>query len=181
MLAAALLALTGCSGGGSASSGFVAGKDGVDTVAAGHRSAAPALSGKTVDGATVSLADFAGKVVVVNVWGSWCPPCRAEAPGFEKVHARYAGQGVKFLGINTRDASVSQAKSFEKHFGITYPSLYDPYGKQILKFAKGTLNPQNIPSTVVVDQHGDVAARSLSPLSEDALAAMVEDVVSAGS
>ncbi|MER7179078.1 TlpA disulfide reductase family protein [Streptomyces hyaluromycini] len=181
MAATAALTLSACGNGGTSGGGgntnFVTGKDGIDTVAEGHRTAAPDLSGKTIDGRTLDVADYKGKVVVINVWGSWCSPCRAEAPYFASVSKEYAGKGVQFVGINTRDTSTGSAVAFEKQNGIDYPSLYDPTGKLMLRFKKGTLNPQAIPSTLVLDRQGKVAARSLAALSEENLLKMLKPVV----
>ncbi|PWI17373.1 redoxin domain-containing protein [Streptomyces sp. Act143] len=179
--AAAALTLSACSSGGVSGGGgdtnFVTGNNGVDTVAEGKRSAAPVLSGESIDGKKLSTADYKGKVLVVNVWGSWCSPCRAEAKNLEAVYQDVKDQGVEFVGLNTRDASTTLAKSFEKEFGITYPSIYDPTGKQMLRFKKGTLNPQLIPSTLVIDRDGKIAARALQALSEDTLRGMIKPVL----
>jgi thiol-disulfide isomerase/thioredoxin len=180
-VAAAALLVSACSSGGTSGGGgdtnFVTGSDGISTVAKGERDAAPELSGETLEGEQLDVADFKGKVVVLNVWGSWCNPCRAEAKYFAKVSEEYADQGVQFVGINTRDTSTGAALAFEKDFGITYPSLYDPTGKLMLRFKKGTLNPQAIPSTLILDRDGKIAARTLSPLSEERLLKMLEPVV----
>ncbi|MFB8247959.1 TlpA family protein disulfide reductase [Streptomyces sp. NPDC001046] len=180
-LAATALLVTACGSGGTSGGGgntnFVTGTDGIATVARGERTQAPELSGKTIAGKTLDVADYQGKVVVLNVWGSWCNPCRAEAKYFAKVSKAYSGKGVQFVGINTRDTSTGAALAFEKDWGITYPSLYDPTGKLLLRFKKGTLNPQAIPSTLVLDRDGKVAARSLSALSEERLLKMLEPVV----
>ncbi|MEW2162866.1 TlpA disulfide reductase family protein [Streptomyces sp. NPDC007084] len=179
--AVAALLLTACGSGGTkggaGGSGFVAGKDGISTVAKADRVAIPDLSGPTVDGKHLDVADFKGKVVVLNVWGSWCPPCRAEAPNFVKVAKETASQGVQFVGINTRDPGTAKARAFEKDKGVTYPSLYDPTGKLMLRFEKGTLNPQTIPSTLVIDRDGKIAARTLQALSADKLHEMLDPVV----
>jgi peroxiredoxin len=179
--AVAALVLAACSSGGtsggSGNTNFVSGKDGIATVAKGSRAAAPDLSGKTVDGKQLDVADYKGKVVVLNVWGSWCPPCRAEAPNFVKVAKDTSAQGVQFVGINTRDSSTSPAKAFEKEQGITYPSLYDPTGRLMLRFKKGTLNPQLIPSTLIIDRDGKVAARSMQALSEEKLREMLDPIL----
>ncbi|MEV7448552.1 TlpA family protein disulfide reductase [Streptomyces nigra] len=179
--AVAALALSACSSGGTSGGGgdtnFVAGGNGVDTVKRGERAEAPELSGATIDGKQLTTADYKGKVLVVNVWGSWCPPCRAEAKNFQTVYTDLKDQGVQFVGINTRDTSTTPAKAFEKEFGVTYPSLYDPTGKQMLRFGKGTLNPQAIPSTLVIDRDGNIAARALTPLGEDTLRDMIEPVL----
>ncbi|MEU3945850.1 TlpA disulfide reductase family protein [Streptomyces sp. NPDC029526] len=179
--AVAALLVSACGSGGTSGGGgdtnFVAGSDGVATVPEGKRTTAPELSGETLDGEQLDVADYRGKVVVLNVWGSWCNPCRAEAKHFAKVSRDYADQGVQFVGINTRDTSVGNARAFEKDFDVPYPSLYDPTGKLLLRFEKGTLNPQAIPSTLILDRKGGIAARTLSPLSEERLLKMLEPVV----
>lgn len=167
---------SGTSGGGG-DTNFVMGEDGIATVEKGERTAAPDLSGKTVDGGQLAVSSFKGKVVVLNVWGSWCAPCRAEAPSFEKVYTDLKGKGVQFVGINTRDNERDNAVRFEEQQGVTYPSLYDPTGKLMLRFEKGTLNPQAIPSTLVIDREGKVAARSLAALSEERLRSMIDPVL----
>jgi thiol-disulfide isomerase/thioredoxin len=179
--AVATLLMSACSSGGTSGGGgdtnFVMGKDGISTAKQGERAAAPDLSGKTVNGGQLDVASFKGKVVVLNVWGSWCAPCRAEAPNFEKVYQDLKAKGVQFVGINTRDTSVQNAVAFEKQQGITYQSLYDPTGKLMLRFKRGTLNPQAVPSTLVLDREGRIAARSLAALSEDKLRKMIAPVL----
>ncbi|MGW5367605.1 TlpA family protein disulfide reductase [Streptomyces sp. NPDC004009] len=179
--AVAALTLSACGNGGTSGGGgntnFVTGNNGIDTAAQGKRSAAPDLSGKTLDGKNLDIADYKGKVVVVNVWGSWCGPCREEAQYFSKVSKAYEGKGVQFVGINTRDTSTTPALAFEREHGIGYPSLYDPTGKLMLRFKKGTLNPQLIPSTLVIDKDGKVAARALEALDDTALLKMLKPVL----
>ncbi|MFF9088973.1 TlpA family protein disulfide reductase [Streptomyces sp. NPDC014991] len=179
--AVAALTVSACGKGGISGGGgdtnFVTGHDGIDTVPAGKRAAVPDLSGKTVDGKSLDVDDYRGKVVVLNVWGSWCGPCREEGKYFAKVSKQYEGKGVQFVGINTRDASTIPALAFEKARGITYPSLYDPTGRLMLRFKKGTLNPQLVPSTLIIDRHGRIAARALEALDDTTLLKMVEPVL----
>ncbi|RSS79540.1 TlpA disulfide reductase family protein [Streptomyces sp. WAC06614] len=183
---AGALTLTACgdSGSGSKSAkssggGYVTGAGGISTVARAERVEAPKLDGETVDGGTLDTTTLKGKVVVLNVWGSWCPPCRAEAPYFAKVSKELAdaGKDVAFVGINTRDNSKQSATSFEQNFGITYPSLYDPDGKLMLRFPKGTLNAQSIPSTIVLDKQGRIAARTLVAVNEEQLRKMIDPLL----
>ncbi|RKE19685.1 TlpA disulfide reductase family protein [Streptomyces sp. TLI_171] len=179
--AAIALALAGCSSSGSASSeggvGFVTGKGGIATAAVGERVDAPDITGTALDGnGSLKLSDYRGKVVVLNIWGSWCSPCRAEAKGLQATSEKYAGQ-VQFLGINTRDTDPANAVAFEKNFGVTYPSIYDPDGAQILKFPKGSLNPQSIPTTIVIDKDGKLAARAMRAMSAEDLDKMLEPVL----
>ncbi|MEU9303910.1 TlpA disulfide reductase family protein [Streptomyces sp. NPDC048269] len=182
---AGVMTLTSCGGsddgGKSTGSGgnYVTGPSGISRVAQGKRDEAPKLDGETVDGGTLDTTTLKGKVVVLNVWGSWCPPCRAEAPGFAKVSKELAdaGKDVAFVGMNTRDTSKQSAASFEQDFGITYPSLFDPVGKLMLRFPKGTLNPNAIPSTIILDKEGRVAARTLSAVSEEELRSMIDPIL----
>ncbi|MET7766329.1 TlpA disulfide reductase family protein [Streptomyces sp. NPDC005355] len=177
----AALSLTACgaggTSGGSADTKFVQGKGGVDTAPKGNRQDAPGLSGKTLEGKPLDVADYKGKIVVLNVWGSWCAPCRAEAPNLAKVAKDTKAKGVQFIGINTRDSNRAPALRFEKDFGVGYPSLYDPIGKLMLRFPKGSLNPQAIPSTIVLDRDGKIAARALAPLSEESLRKMLDPLI----
>ncbi|MET9835814.1 TlpA disulfide reductase family protein [Streptomyces sp. NPDC006385] len=176
----AALAAVGCSQGGAQddSSGSAAPRQ-LLTIAAADRKPAPDVRGETLTGEQLALADYRGKIVVVNVWGSWCNPCRAEAPHLQKVHQDTEDQGVAFLGINTRDSTRRNALAFEKDYGITYPSLWDPDGRQLLKF-KGTISPSAIPSTVVIDRDGRIAARALKALSEAELRELLAPVLKEG-
>ncbi|SED80790.1 Thiol-disulfide isomerase or thioredoxin [Streptomyces sp. 3213] len=180
-VAVAALVLSACSSGGtsggSGNTNFITGSDGIATVKKGDRQAAPDLSGKTIDGKTLDTADYKGKVLVVNVWGSWCSPCRAEADNLVQVAKATADKGVQFVGLNTRDTSTEPAVAFEKKYAVPYPSLYDPTGKLMLRFKKGTLNPQAIPSTIVIDRDGKIAARALQALSEEKLREMLDPVI----
>ncbi|MFD4033948.1 TlpA family protein disulfide reductase [Streptomyces sp. NPDC058637] len=179
---AGALTLSACGGDGSKAGGggntnFVTGGGGISTVAKADRTDAPGLDGTTLDGKALDVTDYKGKVVVLNFWGSWCGPCRAEAKHFQKVSQETADQGVQFVGVNTRDPQKSLAINFEEDFGVTYPSLYDPTGKLLLRFPKGTLNPQAIPSTVVVDRDGKLAARSLAALDATKLREMIDPLI----
>jgi len=178
---ACLLALAGCSNdvGSSGNQGYVAGKGIITTVKAADRKQPGEVSGRTLDGEKVSLTDFRGKVVVVNVWGSWCGPCRAEAPMLAQASRDLAGKGVVFLGIDSRDPSKDAAKAFVRRFDVPYASLYDQQGGTLLAF-RGTLTPNSVPSTVVVDPQGRVAGSVLGNLSRATLDGLVEDARSGG-
>ncbi|MFB6712343.1 MULTISPECIES: TlpA family protein disulfide reductase [unclassified Streptomyces] len=176
------LTLTACGGddnkaGGGGNTNFVTGSGGISTVAKGDRKAAPKLDGETLEGKQLDVADYKGKVVVLNMWGSWCGPCRLEAQYFARVAKETKDKDVQFVGINTRDAQKGPAQSFEKDYGVPYPSLYDPTGKLMLRFPKGTLRPQAIPSTVVLDRDGRIAARSLTALDSDKLHKMIDPLI----
>ena len=151
-----LLLLTGCSSGGLSSANqnaFVSG-DGVAVyVKPADRKPAPIISGATLNSGTTTLAS--GKVTVLNVWASWCSPCRAEAPLLSDFSTRYQSQGVQFAGILTRD-NPSSALEFVKRFKINYPIFTDD---SVLAKFRNSLVPNAIPTTLIIDAHGYVAAR----------------------
>lgn len=174
---ACLALVAGCSNeiGSSGDQGYVAGRGIITSLAVADREKPGDVSGQTIDGADISLDDYAGQVVVVNVWGSWCAPCRAEAPMLADAARDLAKQDVAFLGIDSRDPSESAARAFVRRFGIPYPSIYDQQGRTLLAF-RGTLTPNSIPSTVVIDREGRVAASVLGEISRTTLYDLVEEV-----
>jgi len=168
------LALAGCGASSADQSGtsFVAGDGSIVLLDPAERRPAPDISGATLEGGTWSLADARGEVVVLNVWASWCAPCRAEAPVLQSLWEEFQGQGVEFVGLDTRDA-VAPATAFVERYGITYPNIIDTSGEIQLLFGD-TLPPQAIPSTLLVDQQGRVAGRVLGKVSEAGLRALVD-------
>ena len=182
LLVAAALVLAACSGVGTRGStgGYVSADGQITTVDPGDRKKAPVLEGKDLDGKDFSTADHAGKVMVVNVWGSWCPPCRAEAPLLQETAEEYADQGVQFLGLNVRDDTAA-ARAFDERIGAAYPSIVDVANRQQLGFAD-SLPSQAIPTTCVIDAEGRVAARIVDPqLRASTLTAVIDDVLASGS
>jgi thiol-disulfide isomerase/thioredoxin len=156
-------------------SGFVAGDGTLTVLPPEQRVAAPDLVGQTLDGDTFRLSDHAGDVVVLNVWASWCAPCRAEAPVLAKAATEFADSGVQFVGLDTRDSDTS-ARSFADRFAVDYPNVIDGDGRLQLLFAD-SLPPQAIPSTVVIDRQGRVAARALGKVSDSTLRGMLEPLI----
>lgn len=154
--------------------GYVGVRGNLTQIAPADRVLLPAVSGTGLDGEPLSTEDFRGKVLVVNVWGSWCAPCRAEAPALQRA-SEATRDRAQFLGITTRDNDPAQARAFVRAFGIGYPSIYDPDGKALLVFA-GTLPPSAIPSTLIIDEQGRLAARVLGEISELTLVTMVDEV-----
>ena len=148
---------------------------GVTVYAAGDRDPAPALAGRTLDDTAFDLDDLTGKIVVINVWGSWCGPCRAETPDLVRVANATATSGVRFVGIDTRD-SLAGARAFVKNYDVPYPSVFDPAGKALLPFAS-VIPSAAIPSSVVVDRRGDVAARVIGAVDESTLQALLDDLL----
>ena len=157
---ACALALTGCSGTSATAEDPASpqletldtGDDGL--IAVEDRQPAPELSGTTLDGEPLAVADLRGEVVVLNFWASWCAPCRAEAPTLNEVAARTADQGVRFVGVNVKDEK-GPAQAFERTQEVAYPSLHDQPGRLLLQFRK--VVPQTPPTTLVLDREGRIA------------------------
>lgn len=127
---------------------------------------------------TLDVASLRGKVVLINIWGSWCAPCRKEAPDLQAAWDKVKDLGtIQFLGLNTRDDAAGAAEAFERRWGITYPSLRDPDGSLQLVFRK-TLPPRAIPSTIVLDEQGRVAARIIGVGTEATFRGLVEEISS---
>ncbi len=161
--------------GSSGDAGFVSGKGVITRLAVEDRKQPGEVAGETLEGEPVSLADFEGKTVVVNIWGSWCAPCRSEAPDLVAASEELADDGVEFLGINSRDLDRAAAQAFQRRFEVPYPSIYDQKGQTLLAF-RGTLSPNAIPSTVVIDDQGRVAASVIGETTRSTLVGLVEDV-----
>lgn len=106
---------------------------------------------------TVGVDDFPGKVVVINVWGQWCGPCRSEISELQKVYDETRADGVAFLGIDVRDPDPQAPRDFIKDRRITYPSIYDPAMRTMIAFG-GRYPTSVIPATMVLDRQHRVAA-----------------------
>jgi thiol-disulfide isomerase/thioredoxin len=164
------LALSSCGGGGSsmAEESFVSGNGSVSYIKPSDRIAAPALSGMTLSGKNYTYN--VGQVAVVNVWASWCAPCRAEAPTLAALSEKYTD--VAFMGILTRDNPVN-AEAFARRFALPYPTLIDD--AVLIGFRK-SLPANAIPSTVLIDKRGNVAARVSGEVTYSSLAELIEKV-----
>ncbi len=169
------LALSGCTAGqavqngpGSGDTNYVGGAVGMTDFKAGHRPEAPPVSGTTLTGKRLSLSGYRGQVVVLNFWASWCSPCRAEAPVLGQLSRTYQSKGIQFVGVNIKDPGQANGAAYERSFGITYPSLYDPAGQVLLAF-RDTVPPAAIPSTLVIDRTGRIAARVIGAVGYSSL------------
>lgn len=134
------------------------------------------FSGRLLDGGTFASSDLDGAVSVVNVWGSWCGPCRIEAPALRDVANAFEDEGVRFLGLNVRDNDAA-ALAFEKSFEIPYSSLRSKDSPAASLAFAGQLSTTAVPMTVVLDREGRIAARVVGQVSEPTLRGLVEDVL----
>jgi thiol-disulfide isomerase/thioredoxin len=182
LAAAAAAALAGCSGGAIAAStpasngqSFVAGSPGTTVFRAGTGPRAPAVAGPVVGGGHLSLAAYRGHVIVLNFWGSWCTPCREEAPSLAALARRFHSAGVRFVGIDIRDSPAS-AEAFTSDFRISYPSLNDP-GDSIALAFRDTVPPAGIPTTLVISRQGRIAARVIGAATYPGLAGLIQRAV----
>jgi DsbE subfamily thiol:disulfide oxidoreductase len=171
--AVALAALTGCSASESAagdSTRFVSVKPGYSEVPLSKRQPAPNLSGSTLTNVSLSLSQYRGKVVVVNFWGSWCAPCRAESAALEQV-AKATATTTRFVGVDERDTKPN-ALSFVRGHGVSYPSVFDDDGSLAAAWPAAA----GPPYTFIVDRHGRIAARFLGGVTPDELQTAVVKV-----
>lgn len=143
---------------------------------AGHRPAAPDFTATTLTGAPLKFSSYRGKVVVLNFWGSWCAPCRGEAPTLAVLSEKYAKDGVSFLGDDVGDTPTN-ALSFTQSEGITYPSINDP-GYQVAQDFGNAVLINDTPTTLVIDRTGHIAGVIYGATTYSELDTMIHDVVS---
>ncbi|MGI8946661.1 MAG: TlpA family protein disulfide reductase [Ornithinimicrobium sp.] len=180
---ATLLAVAGCSDNtveaqaqAGQEKGYISGDGAVQVVTPEQREQSLELDGTTLEGDPWSAQDQRGEVLVVNVWGSWCGPCQAEAADLEQVYSDYAqaGEPVDFIGVNDRDSDYA-ALAFQEAKGVSYPSLVDDGGRTLLDL-RGLAQAR--PTTLVLDPQGRVAARVAGQVDASTLNALIEDVLS---
>ncbi|MDY7084171.1 MAG: TlpA disulfide reductase family protein [Actinomycetota bacterium] len=148
---------------------------GVVECAPDQRTQVKPVSGELLDGGAYDLSQDRGKVVVVNFWGSWCAPCRAEADDLETTFQATKDKGVTFLGVNSRD-DKDAAREFERG-RVTYPSLYDFEGKVGLQF---DVTNTAMPSTLIIDRQGRIAVAIRQATTATQLRPLVEKVAAEG-
>jgi thiol-disulfide isomerase/thioredoxin len=168
LIAVSALLLTSCGNGGAstAQESYISGNGAITFISAADRQSAPKLSGDTLYG---TKFDFAGnKIAVVNVWASWCSPCRAEIPAFIALSEKYSD--VQFMGILTRD-NLANAEIFARQLAVPYPNFIDD---SLLLGFRNTLPANAIPTTVVIDKQGRVAARISGPATVAGLSNLIE-------
>jgi thiol-disulfide isomerase/thioredoxin len=170
LIIALAFALAGCGGGGtsSAEESFVSGDGATSFIKISDRKIAPAITGLTLNGTTYTYTK--DKIAVINVWASWCSPCRAEAPTLVALSKKY--EKVSFIGILTRD-NPANAEAFARRFNLTYPTIIDD---SILIGFKGSLPANAIPTTVILDKNGKVAARISGVVTVASLTQLIEKI-----
>ncbi len=141
-----------------------------------QRPEARAVTGDLLDGGTYDVSQDRGKVVVVNFWGSWCNPCRAEADDLENTYQATKARNVTFIGVNSLDDRDS-AKAFERGFGVTYPSVYDRAGSVALEF---DVTQVSTPATLILDRQGRIAAGIRRATTAGELQPLVERIAAEG-
>lgn len=170
LIAVSLLLLSSCGGGSTTSEkSFISGSGVVTTIEKGSRIAAPTLTGTTLSDSVITIAP---SISVVNVWASWCSPCRAEAKTLQALSEKYSN--VSFVGILTRD-TVSNGRAFVRTYGITYPTLVDD---AILIGFRSSLPANAIPTTLVLDKEGKVAGRISGEITIASLSKLIDTVLS---
>ncbi len=179
-LVAAVVVLSGCTANDplaeeareGSNKNYIAGDGSVTEYGPGERSEPLDVEGTLYNGETVSASDWQGQVTVLNFWYAACAPCREEAPDLIALHDDFESQGVQFYGVNIRDGKQN-AEAFERNFGIPYPSIDDTDGGVLLSMT-GYVPPQAVPTTIVVDNEGRVAARILGLADKSTLKALIE-------
>lgn len=154
---------------------YIAGDGSVTEYAVADRKPPVGLAGELYDGTVVDSRDWAGKVIVLNFWYAACAPCRLEAPRLEALYKQFKANGVRFYGVNIRDEEPAAA-AFERTFGITYPSMQDKNGGILLAMTQ-YVPPQAVPSTLVLDKQGRVAARILGLADQSILKSLITGAV----
>lgn len=179
----AALAFTGCAKeefaqqyAASADQGYVSGDGSWEVFPAGKRAAPVAFSGTTETGSTFTSAEYTGKVLVVNFWYAACPPCRAEAADLQSVNSEYSDDAVQFVGVNVYDQAAT-AQSFMNEFKVSYPSILDVQDAKVRLAFAANVSPQAIPSTLVLDREGSVAAVIRGVADPGVLSTMIDDVL----
>jgi thiol-disulfide isomerase/thioredoxin len=152
---------------------------GVYEYAPAERGEPVSVSGVSLTGEPLDTASYRGRVVLLNVWGSWCAPCRKEAPLLARASQRFPASQLSLVGINVRDNRAA-ALAFESRFDITYPSISEEESPGALLALNGYVPLNAVPVTVLLDAEGRVAARVVGVLREATLSALIDSLLSEG-
>jgi len=139
---------------------------------------APDFTLDTNDGKTITLSELRGKVVLINLWASWCPPCRAEMPALDRVYRKYREAGFVVLAVNTTyQDSEADARAFAQNLGLTFPILFDRDGATSRRYRL-----QALPTSFFVGRDGMIRDVVLGgPMNEALIASRVEGLLVEGS
>ena len=127
---------------------------------------------KNMSGEEVSLSDFKGKVIVLNFWATWCPPCKAEIPDFVEVYETYKDKDVIFLGVSV-DEDVDALKDFIKSYEINYPILLDTRTQNV----SGIWGVSGIPTTFFIDENGKIIGKRVGQMPAQDLIKAIEATI----
>lgn len=175
-VAALMSACTTSDGSSTGTKGYITGDGAVTLLSPEERPEAPPVKGKLLGGGTLDVSTYAGQVVVLNVWGSWCAPCRAEAA--DLVAASKALPDAAFVGLDTRDKEA-EAEAFVRRYHVRYPSLVDQDSQLLLPF-HDMVNLSAVPTTIVIDPDGMVAAFIAGATTKTTLVDLVEQIQAEG-
>lgn len=156
-------------------SNYVAGDGSVEEISPESRTEPVSFESTTFDDTEITPETFQGEISVINFWYAACAPCRVEAPDLQEVHEEYADDGVQFFGVNTRDTQET-AEAFERNFGITYPSMEDRSGEVVMEMTD-YVHPSAVPTTLVLDQEGRIAARVVGIVEPGTLRALIDGAI----
>jgi len=169
-----LVLVAGWAGSGKSDVTEIGGNTNAVIYSAGHRPVAPDFTATTLTGSKLSFSSYRGRVVVLNFWGSWCAPCREEAPALAVTAQQYQPTGVSFLGVDERDTTAS-AEAFTRNFGVTYPSVNDPSQEIALDFT-AVVPLEGTPTTLVIDRTGHIAGAVFGTATSRELTAILAKV-----
>jgi thiol-disulfide isomerase/thioredoxin len=173
LLVGALTVTLTTGSGAQAGVSYIDGNPAQRVYAPGDRPLAPDVTGTSLTGTPIKLSSYRGKIVVLNFWGSWCPPCRNEAPTLAVLAEQYGRRGVAFLGDDVADTPTN-ALAFLHSVGISYPSINDP-GYAVVQAFSQVVPVNDTPTTVVIDRTGRIAGMVLGTVSYSSMVTLLND------
>lgn len=135
---------------------------------------APDFTLSTAEGETITLSELRGKAVLVNLWATWCPPCRAEMPAIQKLYQQYRDQGFVVLAVNaTNQDDLSKIPAFTREYGLTFPILLDTAGSVSRQYQL-----RSLPSSYFIDRQGIIQEVVIGgPMAETLLRTRIQKIL----